>query len=75
MTSQYVTEPLTPGDGALMGLSLALTVYGFAIVVASTFADKELVPSTLPAAGLVILALIAVGAVVGAAAIAMRDRR
>ena len=57
---------VTTGEGGLAGAALVLTGYGFVVVGASLFADKDLVPTDVPAAGFLMLALLAVGAVLGA---------
>ena len=71
MTSNDQDALLTPGEAAFAGAALGITVYGLAVVVASLFADKELVPSSVPLAGVVMIVSLVVGAIVGSGVKAM----
>lgn len=57
---------LEPGEAIGMGAALGMTLYGFAVVVASLFAHKNLVPHDMPLVAGILLATAAVGAVLGA---------
>ena len=58
---------LGPGlEGGVAGASVFLTLYGVVILIASSVFDAELVPHGRGLTGLILVALIVVGAVVGA---------
>jgi hypothetical protein len=65
MTSPEQSGYMTPSEGALAGACFLMTVYGLVVVVASLFADKELVPRESPLLGLVLVVLFGVGAALG----------
>jgi len=58
---------LEPGEAVGMGAAVGMTLYGFAVVAASLFADKALVPEELPLVAGFMIATAAVGALFGAA--------
>jgi len=72
MASQNQHVLLSPGEAALAGSALTLTVYGLAVVVGSLFFDEDLVPTSVPLAGLVMLLLVIGGAIVGGGLKAVR---
>lgn len=66
---------LGPGlEGGVAGAAVLLTLYGAAILLASSVFGVELVPHGRGLTGLILAALIVVGAVVGAGA-ATRSQR
>jgi len=65
MTSQHQHELLSPGEAAGAGAAIVITLYGLVVVAASLVLDEELVPTSMGKAGALMLALLAVGAVLG----------
>jgi len=65
-TQDHRTGLLTPGESALAWAAFFITAYGMAVIAASIFADKELVPSSMPVAGSLLGGLLAAGAAFGA---------
>ena len=74
-TQDHRTGFLTPGESALAWSAFFITAYGMAVIFASLFADKELVPSSLPLTGGLLLGLLAVGGAFGAALGQVASRR
>lgn len=57
---------LNPGERALAWSACFLTGYGLVVIAATLIADKNLVPSDMPAAGGLIAALLLAGGAWGA---------
>jgi hypothetical protein len=54
------------GEGMMMGGPLALTLYGMVVVLADITVGKEAFPESLPKVGLLMIAILIVGTILGA---------